>query len=241
MMYKKLTIALLLFVVFATVACKKGEDPSKRVNGVSKVSYFAKALGTGIKTVGTKANGTFAENAVVDWTFASIYVEKISFVGVSDNLIDTTISVQKNINLFSKDALTGVIQLPAGSYKNVKVKMFLRKNGYPDLAFFLKGTFTNSQGGRDSLLLASSYPFEVNLGVPDIVIDPTEAYDVTFNFDLNKGLAGISAESLQTARSYGFAKPTTYVIWKGGSQDEPFYDQVIANWQTVASATIVIK
>jgi len=34
---------------------------------------------------------------------------------------------------------------------------------------------------------------------------------------------------------------TPYVIYKGGSQDEPFYDQVVANWQTLATATIVKK
>ncbi|MDB5119030.1 MAG: hypothetical protein JWN56_248 [Sphingobacteriales bacterium] len=148
-------------------------------------------------------------------------------------------SVEKNINLFSADALAGIIQLPAGSYKDVKVKLFLRKSPKSEMAFNLKGTFINTQGRRDSLLVGSSYPFEANLAVTDITINPSDNYKVTFNFDLDKGLTGISTELLQTARRrYGTNNPTMYVIWKGGSQDEPFYDQVIENWQTVASVTI---
>jgi hypothetical protein len=200
------------------------------------MSYFAKA--SGVKLATTKAS--VAPTAEVSWSTATIYVDKISFVGKSNNMIDTTISVEKNINLLNPNALTGIIELPSGSYKDVKVKMFLKKNQWPEVAFYLKGTFINSKGGRDSLLVGSSLPLEINLSVPDITIGPSQAYDVTFNFDLDKGLTGISNAMLQTARNYGAGTPyVTYVIYKGGSQDEPFYDQVVANWQTVATATIV--
>ncbi|QIL39831.1 hypothetical protein G7074_11490 [Pedobacter sp. HDW13] len=42
------------------------------------------------------------------------------------------------------------------------------------------------------------------------------------------------------ARNYlGKDGKKLYVIWKGGSTtDEPFYDWVIQNWQTVASVAV---
>lgn len=232
---------IVLLVVFVAASCKKSGSPVKNTIGHGDVSYFAKASGTGIKASAIKSNSILSGQAVVDWSSASIYVEKISFVGKSNNLLDTTISVGKNLNIFSADALAGIIQLPAGSYKEVKVKLFLRKSPKSEMAFYLKGTFINTKGGRDSLLVGSSYPFEVNLGITDITINPSDNYKATFNFDLNKGLTGITTELLQTARSSGTNNPTMYVIWKGGSADEPFYDQVIENWQTVASVTISKK
>jgi len=228
---------LILLIASATISCKKNTTNSPNLKGHANVSYFAKASGTGIKSTSTKSD--HLPTAEVNWSTATIFVDKISFVGKSNNLIDTTISVQKNINLLNPNALTGIIELPSGSYKDVKVKMFLRKNKWPEVAFYLKGTFINTSGGRDSLWVGSSLPLEVNLSVPDITIDPSQAYTVTFNFNLDKGLAGISNAMLQTARNNGVGTP--YVIYKGGSQDEPFYNQVVANWQTVATATIVKK
>lgn len=226
---------LIILIAQAIISCKKDSSNSPDSKGRAKVSYFAKASGTRIKSASTIFDQVSA--AEVSWSTATIFVDKISFVGKSDNLIDTTVLVQKNINLLNPNALTGIIELPSGSYKDVKVKMFLRKNNWPEVAFYLKGTFINTSGGRDSLLVGSSLPLEVNLSVPDITIDPSQAYNVTFSFDLDKGLTGITNSMLQTARNNGVGTP--YVIYKGGSQDEPLYDQVVANWQTVATATIV--
>ena len=235
---------LIILIASTSISCKKNTANSPTLKGHANVSYFAKASGTGIKSVSTnKSNNVVSETAVVNWSTATIYVDKISFVGISNSVIDTTISVQKNINLLNPNALTGIIELPSGSYKDVKVKMHLRKNGWPEMAFLLKGTFTNTNGGQDSLLIVSSAPFEVNLGVPDITINPSEDYNVMFNFNLDKGLTGMSTATLQTAdRNGGNGAP--YVIWNGNSYPAvplPLYDKIVENWQTVATATIIKK
>jgi hypothetical protein len=234
-----LKISCLLMVSLASTSCKKNSTPTKTALGFGDISYFAKATGTAVKTAAIKSNSILSDQVDVDWVSATIYIEKISFVGNGSNQIDTTISVERKINLFSSDALAGIIQLPTGSYKDVKVKLLLRKSPKSDLAFYLKGTFMNLQGQQDSLLVASSYPFEVNLGITDITINASDKYKAIFSFDLDKGLTGISTASLQTARSReSYNHPINYVIWKGGSQDEPFYDQVVANWQNVASVIV---
>jgi hypothetical protein len=61
--------------------------------------------------------------------------------------------------------LTGIIQLPTGSYKDVKVKLLARKSEKSELAFSFKGIFLNTKGRIDSVRVASSYPFEANLDV----------------------------------------------------------------------------
>jgi len=230
----------ILLIASVIISCKKDggpEDgsPEKSTSGFAKISYFAKASGSGIKTL----SNTTLSTVTVDWSSASVYVEKIAFIGKSSNLLDTTITVEKNLNIFSADALAGVLQLPSGSYKDVKVKMFCKKSAKSDLAFDFRGTFTNTKGGKDSVRVGSSYPFEANLTITDITIDPADKYKATFSFDLIKVLTGITNASLETARSYtGTDNKKIYVIWKGGSADEPFYDQVIQNWQTVASVVV---
>ena len=234
-------------IASAIISCKKDDTtapekstpaPVKNTSGFGNISYFAKASGAGIRTFST-SDSSALNTVAVDWSSASVYVEKISFTGKSSNLLDTTITVEKNLNIFSANALAGVIKLPAGSYKDVKVKMYCRKSAKSEMAFNLKGTFTNTKGGKDSVMVGSSYPFEANLSVTDIVINPSDKYKATFTFDLNKVLTGISNTLLETAG--GFTRPDNkkvYVIWKGGSAEEPFYDQVIQNWQTVASVVV---
>lgn len=229
---------IVLLALSIVTSCKEDDLPVAKVEGYGNISYFAKASGTGVKRMGTEYNSTM-NSVAVEWSAASVYVEKIAFVGESDNLLDTTIFVGKNIYIFNAEALAGIIQLPTGSYKDVRVKLFCRKSEKSEMAFNFKGTFINTKGGRDSVMVGSSYPFEANLDVTDITVNPADNYNATFTFDLDKVLAGISTELLQTARYYpGPDNSKMYAIWKGGSDEEPFYDQVIENWQTVASVVV---
>lgn len=233
---KHFVIALLALMV--ATSCTKDELPEKNEVKYADLTYFAKASGSGVKRIGTTSN-----TVAVKWSSASIYVDKIAFEGKQGNKqIDTTISVKKNIDIFNANALTGIVQLPTGSYKDVKVKLLARKSEKSELAFNLKGTFLNTKGVTDSVMVGSSYPFEANLNVTDLVITSSDQYNVNFIFNLDKVLTGISTEQLQTARSYTTKNNgKLYVIWKGGSDEEPFYDQVIQNWQTVASVIVTLQ
>ena len=233
-------IALIAFVV---VSCKKSNDPQKTASGSGKISYFVKAntaLSAKTKTTATAVADSGVKPIAVNWSSATVWVEKIELVAQGKKPLDSTIMVEKNLNIFSTDALAGVIQLPAGSYDDVKVTMFCRKSPKSEFAFDFRGTFTNTMGGVDSIRVGSSYPFEANLAVSNIVVSPSDNYKATFNFNLNNTLTGITNFAIQSsARFYiGTDNKMTYVIWKGGSADEPFYDQVIQNWQTVASVVI---
>lgn len=230
----------ILFIALTIASCKKDTDSvsKKRNPDFGNIAYFAKASGLGVKTATVKSNTTL-ESANVSWSSASVFVEKISFVGKNKELLDTTIIVGKNLNIFSADALMGVIKLPSGSYKNATVKMFCKKSEKSEMAFDFGGTFINTRGGIDSVRVGSSLPFEANLTITDIVINPSDNYKVTFNFDLNKVLTGITNSLLEKeGRSITNNNKKIYIIWKGGSADEPFYNQVIQNWQSVASIVI---
>ena len=217
------------------MSCEKEAAPQPSTTSHGNISYFAKASGNKASVKSASVSSTVE----IAWSSASIYVEKISFTGKGESQIDTIIVVEKNMNIFSPDALAGVIQLRSGSYKDVKVKLFLKKSPKSELAFNVRGTFTNTKGIKDSLIVASSLPFEANLGVNDITVNPSDNYKAIFNFDLDKILTGISTQLLQTAPSHvGLNNLRTYAIWKGGSADVPLYAQVTNNWQTVASVVI---
>lgn len=226
-------------IASAVISCKKSETTEDGKPGPAKISYFAKAYTTATQR-SVAPDSASLNTAPVNWSSATIWIEKISLVAQSKGLLDTTIMVEKKMNIFSTDALAGVVQLPAGSYKDVKVKMFCRKSPRSEYAFDFKGTFTNSSGGVDSVMVGSSLPFEANLNVSELVIGQGDSYRATFSFNLSKVLAGISVKALEFgARSY-MSKDgkKLYVIWKGGSAEEPFYDQVIRNWQNVASVVV---
>ena len=240
----------LLLIGTAALSCKKDNNPEQEKAGFGNISYFAHASGTTVKKI--SSNGIKAGvSSVVDstttvdvaWSSATVYVEKISFVGKNNSTLDTTITVKKNLDIFSQDALAGVFKLPSGSYKDVAIKLQCRKSMIPELkfnyfAFYFKGTFKNIHGGIDSVIVGSSLPFEANLSVNEIAIDPSDNYKATFSFDMTKVLAGISAGQMESADSRYNGGIKTFYIFKGGSADEPFYDQVIRNWQSVASAVI---
>lgn len=240
--------ALGLFLTTSVLtSCKQdGTQPEKQkaASGYANLSYFAKALGTGSKAgaeVKTPAKSTNEVNTVaVTWDFATVYVEKITFTGQSNSLFDTTVVIEKKLDIFNSDALAGIVKLPAGAYRDVKVKLFCRKSLKSDYAFEFKGNFINSSGSTDSVRVGSSYPFEANLTVNNMVIDSADKYKATFSFELNKVLTGITNRMIETgAKSFtGANGRKVYSIWKGGSADEPFYNQVISNWQNVASVTV---
>ncbi len=224
------------------LSCKKNTSDGGKTttSDFGKIGYFANAsASTNIKVDGLANHDSPVNTVAMNWTSATVWVEKISFIGKNEQSLDTTIMVEKNLNIFNTEALVGVIKLPTGSYKDINVKMFCRKSPKSEFAFSFKGTFLNTKGVKDSLMVGSSYPFTADLKVNDIVINGSDNYKATFHFDLTKVLTGISNVALETtARYYIINGKKQYVIWKGGSKDEPFYDQVINNWQNVASIVI---
>ena len=244
-------ISLLIVIATTTaLSCKKQDDFKQVKTGFANIAYFANTSSGNLRGLSSSGNTTGVLSVVdtattvnVVWSSATVYVEKISFVGKSDSLLDTTIIVKKNLNIFNQDALAGVLKLPSGSYKDVAVKLQCQKSTIPGLAFnyyafHFKGTFKNIHGGTDSVMVGSSFPFEANLTVNEILIDPSDNYKATFSFDLNKVLTGISTRQMESAKSNYKDGKKTFYIFKGGSADEPFYDQVIWNWQSVASVFI---
>lgn len=227
------------------ISCEKSKDKAgenKNSTAFGNIAYFANASTSGIKSPASVKNSVklMADSAVnavaVNWSSASVWVEKISFVGKNRQLLDTTIMVKKKLNIFNSEALMGIIKLPAGAYKDINVKMFCRKNSMEELGLDFIGKFNNTKGGKDSLMVRSSIAFEVDVKVNDIVINPSDNYKATFNFDLSKVLTGISNSDIETrSKTY---QDGLYVIWKGGSADIPFYNQIIQNWQNVVSIVI---
>ena len=239
--YLKHILSLFLLVI-TLISCKKNTVDEGKVNTASfgKIAYFANAsASTTVKVDGMAKSDTPLNTVAVNWSSASVWVEKITFIGKNGQLLDTTIMVEKKLDIFNAEALIGVIKLPIGAYKDINVKMFCKKSPKSEFAFDFKGTFTNTKGGKDSLMVGSSLPFEADLKVTDIVINPSDNYKATFHFDLTKVLTDLSNTALETsARYYMINNKKKYVIWKGGSADEPFYNQVIKNWQSVASIVI---
>ncbi|MCD0489925.1 hypothetical protein LPB86_16910 [Pedobacter sp. MC2016-14] len=236
----------ILLVSVAITSCQKELEPEKNPtlpSGYGNISFVAKASSS--KTKVSALNGIKINNVdsaaiplEVDWSSATVYVEKITFTGKSNNLLDTTVMVEKNLDLLAVNSIAGNIKLPSGSYKDVEVKMYCKKFVWPELAFFFKGTFKSFHGTRDSIILASSLPFQASLRVPEIVIKPVDKYKATFNFNLINLLSGFSLRTMESAQQINRDGKRTYSIFKGGSENPPLFNELLQNWQNVTEVLI---
>lgn len=240
--FSSLKCFIALLILSTIISCKKSTDTADTQYGKGKISYFAKASFTNSKNAKTAviAGDSVVNSIAVNWTYATVWVEKINFSGSKSGFLDTTVMIERNLNIFNLDAFAGFIQLPEGSYKDVKVKMFCRKSPKSEFAFDFRGTFTNTSGSTDSIRVGSSYPFEADVTVTEITMNNNDDYKVTANFNLDKVLAGIKAQSIEmnVLPQPGKGGSKNYVIWKGGSQDVPFYNQIIQNWQNVTTVNV---
>lgn len=213
------------------------------LSGYGNISFVAKAStsqlkASALKTVKIGSSDSAASPLQVNWSSATVYIEKITFTGKSINLLNTTVMIQKNLDLLAGNSTVGNIKLPTGSYKDVEVKMYCKKFVWPELAFFFKGTFQSIHGSRDSIILASSLPFEASLSVPEILVNPADTYKATFNFNLTNLLSGFSVETMESATNNTDAGTRKYTIFRGGSESPPLFDRLLQNWHNVTDVLI---
>src|SRR2546428_13338828 len=115
---------LVLLYSVLLFSCRKDADPTINSGNKGKILYFAQAetsksqAGLGASTYSTEA---ISSDPTITWNSASIYVDKIAFLGKNSNVIDTVISVQKKVDLLAANPLAGVISLPPGSYTDIPV------------------------------------------------------------------------------------------------------------------------
>ncbi len=237
----KLKLPLALGILITSLffnACNDKEEikPVETTKKQVNVSYFVSAAtiakkGFSVKTLAVDSSAI----PFVTWSTATIYVENISLSSNGTQPIDTTIIVNKKIDLFGADVLAGVFKMPTGSYNNVKVKMKLRKSPQSDFGFQLNGTFKGSNNKIYNLQLGTSDVFEVNVTVANFIADSSQDIKVAFSFDIERILKGITPQMLQMYPNTYF--PSDIYIHASGSSVSPLFSQIASNWQRIAKVT----
>lgn len=238
-MKKYLYTAVIALSVLA-ISCKKDNSASKTTQtGSTKISYFAQAKTLNGAKSSLRLNDVIDSSAIspaVTWSSATIFIDQISFNGVTGNsTVDSTITVQKKVDMLSANPYVGDLQLPVGSYNNVQSRLLMRKSKNSDLTFELYGTFTNTKGIVTSLYIGNSDLFNVNLKVNNVVIEKNSTYNMVFNFDLNKVLAGITIQQLENA----YKDPNRInAVYISSSVSIDLYNKIKSNWENLSSVYI---
>jgi len=242
---KKYLYTIIIAASALTISCQKDKNSHKSTQtGSTKISYFAQAktingAKSSLENKFLKLNATVDSSAIspaVTWNSATIFIDQISFNGSMGNgTVDSTITVQKKVDMLSSNPYVGDIQLPVGSYKDVKSRLLMRKSQHSDLTFELNGTFTNSKGILTSLYIGNSDLFNVNLNVNNVVVEKSSTYNMVFNFELNKVLAGITIQQLENA----YKDPNRVnAVYISSSVSIDLYNKIKSNWENLSSVYI---
>ncbi|SEO05129.1 hypothetical protein SAMN05192574_105118 [Mucilaginibacter gossypiicola] len=238
-MKKNLYTAIIALSALA-ISCKKDNGANKTAQtGSAKISYFAQAKTINGAKSSLKLNDVIDSSAIsppVTWSSATIFIDQISFNGVTgNNTVDSTITVQKKVDMLSANPYVGDIQLPVGSYNNVKSRLLMRKSQHSDLTFELSGTFVNTKGVVTSLYIGNSDLFNVNLNVNNVAVEKGSTYNMVFNFELNKVLAGITIQQLENA----YKDPNRVnAVYISSSVSVDLYNKIKSNWENLSSVYI---
>jgi hypothetical protein len=85
------------------------------------------------------------------------------------------------------------------------------------------------------LYIGNSDLFNVNLNVNNVVVEKSSTYNMVFNFELNKVLAGITIQQLENA----YKDPNRVnAVYISSSVSIDLYNKIKSNWENLSSVYI---
>lgn len=224
-----------LSLVLTIFGCKKYN--STKDNGSGRVAYYASANTSIplIKIESARKPASISSLPPIKWVSATIFVNEISFEGISTQQVNTTELVETNLDLFASDNNIGMIQLPSGEFKNSKVTLHLKKGKDSKASFIIKAIYTNSKGNDVPFQVANSDEFNVKLEVGNLKVNSLKKYKAVFSYKLDKIFDGISTADLENIKDR-YSDEGVYI---SSSVNVNLYEKIKQNWQTLASAEFI--
>jgi hypothetical protein len=164
-------------------------------NEQTGMSYQLRAVNTtGSMNQRTTANGT------IQWTSGYAYPTQIKFEAKQQNSkIEYKSTNNSRIDLFSPVATSfGSFMLPAGTYKEIELKVKLDNVGN-EPALFLTGNYMNN-GVVIPVIFRVDDKLELKTELNDVTIDNTSSIAAITNLDLATYTNGITDEMIRNAQ-----------------------------------------
>lgn len=188
---------VLLGVILLPSCSKDDSTGSGKLSYKVKPANFTASVGSTVSgsglTVGVNSNSSLT------WTSGTLNISEIDFEAENDELeIEYELKNQFNVDLLNISPMLGNINIPAGTYEEVELKLEL-KPSLTNIPLTLKGTYTNSTGGKIPVEFYFNEEFEIEVEAENVTISGSEDYIALINVELNKFLLNVSSSDLDQA------------------------------------------
>lgn len=180
-------------VLMVSVGCKKE-------NAASGVSYQ-------LKTANRTSSVARVLAGTVQWNSGYAWVKEIEFEaekdgnnsgsGNNNSEIEFKTETRQKIDLFAPVSALGTIQVPQGTYDEIKFEVEVFPNN-GEAAFLLNGSYTNN-GVTTPVTFRIDLPVEVETKKDNFTISNSASYTAVTTFDLSLLTQGITAAMLDAA------------------------------------------
>lgn len=190
-MKKKLLLPILVLTVLSVISCKKeGSDGGKVSYRINPVNYSATLVGT------SKEGNTISGSSSITFTSGSMIISEIDFEAENDNAeIEYELKQVVTVDLFNLSPVLGSITIPDGTYKEVELKLDLRKTTTGAVPLLLKGEYTDVNGIKTPIEFSFNENVEIEVEAENVVVSSAD-YIGMINLQLNKFLNNITITDL---------------------------------------------
>lgn len=222
-MKKHLLNAILIITVLGMASCKKSEV------GGGKLSYRIKTLNhTATISRGLNNQNLISEGNTITWTSGSLNISKIDFEAKKENAeIEYELKQLTTVDLLNLSPVLGSISIPDGDYKEVELKLELKKTTTGAVPLMLKGQYTDSNGVNTPIEFSFNENVEIKVEAKNVVISSTN-YIAMINLQMNRFTTNVAVSDLsQATRTEG-----RIVI--SSTSNANLYNKVKSNFNFVA-------
>lgn len=191
-------LGLLFFSLFIFTACTKSKD-SNDAELTYKVqpSNLTASVGTTVSESGLIVSVN--SNSSLTWKAGFITIEQLSFEAKRENSeIEYKLKKSPTVDLFKQSQMLGSINLPAGTYNEVELKLVLQKQTTGD-AFGLNGVYTDETGKQTPLDFHYNEDLTFDIEAENLTVNTAADYTGVLKLELNKLLSGLSASDFKLA------------------------------------------
>jgi hypothetical protein len=204
-------------------SCKKSEV------GGGKLSYRIKTLNhTATISRGLNNQNLISEGNTITWTSGSLNISKIDFEAKKENAeIEYELKQLTTVDLLNLSPVLGSISIPDGDYKEVELKLELKKTTTGAVPLMLKGQYTDSNGVNTPIEFSFNENVEIKVEAKNVVISSTN-YIAMINLQMNRFTTNVAVSDLsQATRTEG-----RIVI--SSTSNANLYNKVKSNFNFVA-------
>mgnify|MGYP000539456300 CR=1 FL=1 len=185
----KTILSVLPVSVFAAIllfSCKKENRPSS-------INYQVKTSNASAQ-ISARTNG-----GSLIWSSGYASAVEIEFEAESNNVeVEYKSEAKKKIDLFSPLSTLGTVTIPAGFYKDIEFEVEVQANG-SDAAFFLGGTYTNSNGVTTPVTFTLNATLEIEAEKENVTITDEASVNALTTWNLSLVTTGVTESMLNSA------------------------------------------